>query len=321
MSYDEEFSEEDIRVRRTREELENMYRKLTSLLSRHKPNTKIPPSLFFELERKLSYVHHLLGMRGYYSEASVIEKHLSRLHRDISLVEAKELIDNINNFLLYSLPKAHLEKRIRIIEHELAQLRLQPALQKKVAKLEEDLRKLRMISAISYEENEKKQEDMLKKYKSAEKKVFVIMPFDPMFDDVWKGGIKRACNTEGFACLRVDKISLSTWITEDIEKCIEMADVVIADITGNNPNVMFELGWALAKGKKPIVIRKQDDSNKVPFDVQGIRYISYLNTWSGIEKLYADICKFLRSTSEILGEKPTEKKKDEKTSKEKTEKS
>ena len=47
MSYDEEFSEEDIRVRRTREELENMYRKLTSLLSRHKPNTKIPPSLFF----------------------------------------------------------------------------------------------------------------------------------------------------------------------------------------------------------------------------------------------------------------------------------
>lgn len=200
-----------------------------------------------------------------------------------------------------------LESRIDELEAALVRLRSNPALEKKVAKLEEEVRKVRVASVVSENEG-KEQEDIFKKYKAAEKKVFIIMPFAPIFDDVWKGGIERACNSEGFCCLRVDNISLSTWITEDIEKCIEMADVVISDITGNNPNVMFELGWALAKGKKPIVIRQQDDTNQVPFDVHGIRYISYINSWSGVESLCKQICKFIKSTSETLGEKPTEDK-------------
>jgi nucleoside 2-deoxyribosyltransferase len=135
------------------------------------------------------------------------------------------------------------------------------------------------------------------------------MPFNPVFDDVWQGAIKRACAMENFACLRVDEIRLSSWITKDIESNIEIADVVIADITKSNPNVMFELGWALAKNKAPIVIRQKDDSIDVPFDVKGIRHLPYLNTWSGIEKLYREICKFIKTTTEQIVEKKQEKKK------------
>jgi len=81
-----------------------------------------------------------------------------------------------------------------------------------------------------------------------------------------------------------------------------MADVVVADITKGNPNVMFELGWSLAKGKKPIVIRQENDPETVPFDVHGMRYIPYTNSWSGIETLYMKICKFIKSTSKILND-------------------
>lgn len=212
-----------------------------------------------------------------------------------------------------------LERRIGELENELTRLRSNPSLEKKVAKLEQEVRKVRVASVTASEGGEKEQEDILKKYKSAKNKVFVIMPFAPIFDDVWKGGIERACSSEDYVCLRVDKISLSTWITKDIEDCIGMADVVVSDITGNNPNVMFELGWALAKAKKPIVIRQQDDPNQIPFDVHGIRYIPYANSWSGIENLFKQICKFIKSTSETVGEEPTEENKERKKKKLKTE--
>ena len=92
------------------------------------------------------------------------------------------------------------------------------------------------------------------------------MPFAQNFNDVWLGGIKPACTDCRYAPLRVDEISLSSLITEDIQSYMRMANVVIADITGNNPNVMFELGWALAKGKKPIVICQEEQTSKIPFD-------------------------------------------------------
>lgn len=286
--------------------------------SRITPNRPLPPALYDRLRESIVYLRDFFMTSGYHSEMLVAERCFERLSARTTLSEAKDILIEIVSLLSYAdrhIVEGSLERRMKELEHELTRLRSQPALERKVAKLEKDLRKLRLASAISYEGNEKEQEDMLKKYKSAEKKVFVIMPFAPVFDDVWRGAIKRACNTEGFGCLRVDEVSLSTWITEDIEKYIEMADVVIADITANNPNVMFELGWALAKAKKPIVIRQQNDPNKVPFDVQGIRYISYVNSWSGIERLFTDICKFIRSTSETLSEEPTEKKKRKKTSK------
>ena len=200
--------------------------------------------------------------------------------------------------------ETQLEDRLRMIETELAGYRSTPAVERKIRKIEEGLAKLRIESERVSESGE--QEDTLKRYKTAEKRVFVIMPFEPFFEDVWKGSIKMACDSEGFTSLRVDKISLSTWINKDIEESIEKADVVIADITDNNPNVMFELGWALAKGKRPIIIRHHETSEEVPFDVYGLRRISYTATWTGIEELRKDIRKFIKATADAL---KTEKEK------------
>ena len=219
---------------------------------------------------------------------------------------------SLTNEILQEALKAYereisLEDRIQKVEAELSEYHSTPSVEAKIGKIEKSLSELRMASARVSESGE--QEDLLKKYKAAEKRVFVIMPFESLFEDIWKGGIKMACDSEGFVSLRVDEISLSSWINEDIEEYIEKADVVIADITGNNPNVMFELGWALAKGKKPIIIRQYETPEEVPFDVYGLRRISYKTTWSGIEELRKDICKYIKATADAL---KTEKEKREK---------
>lgn len=63
-------------------------------------------------------------------------------------------------------------------------------------------------------------------------------------------------------------------ITETILSEIQTADLVIADLTGSNPNVLYELGVAYALNKRimPIVSREQD---RVPVALGGILYYVY----------------------------------------------
>jgi hypothetical protein len=130
---------------------------------------------------------------------------------------------------------------------------------------------------------------------AAEKAVFVIMPFAPEFTDVWKGGIQRAAQAEGFTPIRVDMINRSSNITDDIVSSIEKCRLAIVDVTNNNPNVMFELGYAIAKDKKNIIISQSADF--LPFDIRNIRTIVYANTWSGVEELKGRIQEFLKEAS------------------------
>lgn len=152
-----------------------------------------------------------------------------------------------------------------------------------------------------------KQEDMLQKFLQSEKKAFIIMPFSRDFDNVWVGAIKSACMDTHYAPLRADEINLSSLITDDIEKYTLQSDVVIVDLTGNNPNVMFELGWSLAKNKKPIVICQGDHANKVAFDVRSIRFIPYENSWLGIEALKKKLKEFITTTEKHTKEQPKKK--------------
>lgn len=79
-------------------------------------------------------------------------------------------------------------------------------------------------------------------------------------------GIKPILSEE--AIVPGDKIAAS------IHKAIELADVVIVDVTGNNPNVMFEAGFASGMGKSilPIV---QRTAGRVPSDIGGQLYLVY----------------------------------------------
>lgn len=126
------------------------------------------------------------------------------------------------------------------------------------------------------------------------KAVFVIMPFRQDFNDVWMGAINKACAELGLTAIRVDMINRSSNITEDIVQSIDACHVAIADVTENNPNVMFELGYAIAKEKPNIIISQSADY--LPFDIRFLRTIVYSNSWSGIEELRSKLVAFLKET-------------------------
>lgn len=107
---------------------------------------------------------------------------------------------------------------------------------------------------------------------------FVLMPFDQAFDDIYKFGIKATATTLGILAERVDEQIYSEGILERIYRQIELADLIIADMTGQNPNVFYEVGYAHAKGKFCILLTQK--SEDIPFDLKHHRHIVYGNSIS-----------------------------------------
>jgi hypothetical protein len=103
--------------------------------------------------------------------------------------------------------------------------------------------------------------------------VFVVMPFAKEFDDVYQLGIKQACEKAGMYCERIDEQLYAERILDRIYNQIAKADVIVADMTGRNENVFYEVGYAHGLGKKVILLT--DDANDIPFDLKDYPHIVY----------------------------------------------
>lgn len=106
---------------------------------------------------------------------------------------------------------------------------------------------------------------------------FVIMPFKQDFDDVYRKHIKPLIQKQlaNVECIRIDENpNLSYSIVENIKKEIAHCTFAIADITGLNPNVFYEIGLAHALKKKVILI-KNKCIGKLPFDISHLPVIVY----------------------------------------------
>ena len=102
--------------------------------------------------------------------------------------------------------------------------------------------------------------------------VAVMMPFDTEYDAVYDA-IKKAVSDAGLYCQRVDDIWDSDHIMADVASLLWRAEVIVADLTGRNPNVFYEVGLAHALPRKTVMLTQ--DSSDVPFDLRSIRYLRY----------------------------------------------
>ncbi|MFC1633870.1 hypothetical protein ACFL5Z_03445 [Planctomycetota bacterium] len=102
---------------------------------------------------------------------------------------------------------------------------------------------------------------------------FVLMPFSSEFDDIYKLGIKEAASSLGIRAERVDEQMYSEGILARIYNQIGIADIIIADMTGRNANVFYEVGYAHAKNK--LCLHLTQESTDIPFDLQHHRHIVY----------------------------------------------
>lgn len=109
---------------------------------------------------------------------------------------------------------------------------------------------------------------------------FVVMQFSEEFNELYSEVIRPTCEAHGYRVVRADDFYSSGMIIDDITRSIRECTVVIADVTPNNPNVFYEVGFSHGIGKPTILLsdRKRD---RLPFDVSGFRTLFYDNTIGG----------------------------------------
>ena len=107
--------------------------------------------------------------------------------------------------------------------------------------------------------------------------VFVIMPFDSEFDAVYRDLIKNPLEKAGYRVSRADDPSRDSVFYENIYDQIVQslwdADYIIADLTGSNPNVTYELGIAHTLNKRTLQISQSLD---LMFDIKSQNVIPYI---------------------------------------------
>lgn len=126
-------------------------------------------------------------------------------------------------------------------------------------------------------------------------KVFCIMKFEKDFEVLYKEVISPQCEGKGLHAIKADEIYTSSSIIQDIIKEISEAAIIIADITMDNPNVFYELGYAHALNKPTILLADSAKRAQLPFDVSGYRTIFYSNTIGGKREIETHICKYIES--------------------------
>jgi hypothetical protein len=130
--------------------------------------------------------------------------------------------------------------------------------------------------------------------------VFVIMPFDSDFDAVYQNLIKEPLVEKGHSVGRADDMSShqNQNILKTIIQGISNADIVIADLTTQNPNVYYELGIAHALNKRTIQIVQ--DLDEIPFDLRSYSVVIYSTMFNEAKKLTIQIIDYLHNNKYIF---------------------
>ena len=111
-----------------------------------------------------------------------------------------------------------------------------------------------------------------------ERYVFVLMPFRAEWSDRTYGWMvevfkELSANYPGLHWRRADELIRQGQIAQQIRSEIVRAKIIVADITGSNPNVLYELGFADGKEKDPIILNQDPEAS--PFDLAAQRQLKY----------------------------------------------
>jgi hypothetical protein len=103
--------------------------------------------------------------------------------------------------------------------------------------------------------------------------IFMVMPFAPEFTPIYEEHIKPSAEGLGYTIRRGDDFFRKTSIMTDIWSAINNSKLIIAECTGRNANVFYELGIAHTLDKAVIMLTQKVDD--VPFDTKHLRLIEY----------------------------------------------
>lgn len=128
--------------------------------------------------------------------------------------------------------------------------------------------------------------------------MFVAAPFSVQFDAISSNHIAPIAKSLGWTCGGARDVFTATSIMGDIWSLILKSQLVIAECTGRNPNVFYEMGIAHTLGKPVILLTQVGDD--VPFDLRHVRYILYEYTPPGMHAFETMLSK---AVTETIGNK------------------
>jgi hypothetical protein len=136
-------------------------------------------------------------------------------------------------------------------------------------------------------------------------KCFVIQPFDGgKFDKRFEDTFGPALEAADLEPYRVDRDPGAAIPIEEIQSKISASRMCLADITIDNPNVWFELGYAIASDKDVILVCSNERNGHFPFDVQHRSIIKYSNEsardFDALKKNITDRAKAILARQEKL---------------------
>ena len=122
-----------------------------------------------------------------------------------------------------------------------------------------------------------------------EARLFVAMQFSEPFDTLYREVILPTATALGFQVVRIDEVVGPGIIFQDIQREIAEAKVIVAEISprdpqkrepcSQNPNVMYELGYAQALNKPTILLARRGCD--LPFDIRSYRVVFYDDSIGG----------------------------------------
>jgi hypothetical protein len=102
---------------------------------------------------------------------------------------------------------------------------------------------------------------------------FLILPYHEPYETLYQQVLEPILIEHGFRVVRADMIQQSSVIIDDVHRSIQKADIVIVEATEMNPNVYYELGFAVAHNRETILLTQE--GKQPPFDTQQRRHLSY----------------------------------------------
>jgi Zn-dependent peptidase ImmA (M78 family) len=107
---------------------------------------------------------------------------------------------------------------------------------------------------------------------------FAAMAYNEETNRLYFEILKPAIEAAGVVCVRGDEIPSTDTFANDILRAIAASHLVVAEISGFNPNVMHEIGLAQSLGKPTLLLCQASyRENEIPSNIRHIRRIMYGN--------------------------------------------
>jgi hypothetical protein len=97
--------------------------------------------------------------------------------------------------------------------------------------------------------------------------------------EVFERVILPACQMHSIEPVRADQIAVTGEITDQVFRHLYEDEIVIADVSGGNPNVMYELGL---RHTRPLLTIQIGEFGQLPFDLSAVRTIQFSRSDRGL---------------------------------------